>query len=167
MTRCWSGYFVCENITLAVSTQMLRDKALALIKQHNPNFKASEEWTRKFIRRHSLVLRAGTCVAQKLPGDLENQVSLFHDEVKTEKQKYNFSKYLIGNMDETPLYFDMVPSRTIEKKGAKEVRVKSTGAGKRRVTVVFCLASGKTLPPIIIFKGKSITCTHENRYSTC
>lgn len=62
-----------------------------------------------------------------------------------------------GNMDETPLYFDMVPSRTLEKKGAKEVRVKTTGAGKRRVTIVLaCLASGKTLPPMIIFKGKLI-----------
>lgn len=60
-------------------------------------------------------------------------------------------------MDETPLYFDMVPNRTLEKKGAKEVRVKTTGAGKRRVTVVLmCTASGKTLPPMIIFKGELI-----------
>ena len=139
---------------LSVSTQMLRDKALALIKQYNPNFKASEGWTRKFIRRHSIVLRARTSVAQKLPGDLENQVSRFHDQVKAERQKYNFPKDLIGSMDETPLYFDMVPSRTVEKKGAKEVRLKSTRAWKRRVTVVLaCLASGKTLSPMIIFKG--------------
>ncbi len=146
---------------LALSTQMLRDKALALIKEHNANFKASEGWARKFIRRHSLELRARTSVAQKLPGDLEDKVSAFQEEVKTERQKHDFPKELIGNMDETPLYFDMVPSRTIEKKGAKEVRVRSTGAEKRRVTVVLaCTASGKTLPPMIIFKGKSIT--HNN-----
>ena len=58
-------------------------------------------------------------------------------------------------MDETPMYFDIVPSRTIVKKGVKEVRVRTTGAEKRRVTVVLaCTASGKTLPPMIIFKGK-------------
>lgn len=55
---------------LAVSTQMLQDKALALIGEHNPSFKASEGWARKFIRRHSLVLRARTSIAQKLPSDL-------------------------------------------------------------------------------------------------
>ena len=44
------------------------------------------------------------------------------------------------NMDETPLYFDMVPSQTVEKKGVKEVRVKSTGSGKRCVTIVFGLS---------------------------
>ena len=142
---------------LAVSTLMLRDKARSLIKQHNPSFKASEGWAVKFIHRHRLVLRAHTSVAQKLPGDLESKLSAFLDEVKTERQKYNFPKDLMGNMDETPLYFDMVPSRTIEMKGAKEVKMKSTGAEKRRVTVVLaCLASGKTLPPMIIFKGKCI-----------
>ena len=54
----------------------------------------------------------------------------------------------MGNMDETTLYMylNMVPSQIIEKKGAKEVRMKSTVAGKRRVTIVLaCLASGKTL----------------------
>ena len=142
---------------LAVSTLMLRDKALSLIKQHDLSFQASEGWPVKFIHHHRLVLRAHTSVAQKLPGDLESKLSAFLDEVKTERQKYNFSKNLMGNMDETPLYFDLVPSRTIEKKGAKEVRMKSTGAGKRRVTIVLtCLASGKTLPPKIIFNGKCI-----------
>ena len=84
-------------------------------------------------------------------------MSVFNDEVKAEGQKYNFTEDLIGNMDKTPLYFDMVPSCTIEK-GAKEVRVKTTGAGKRCVTIILaCFASGKTLTPMIIFKGKSIT----------
>ena len=101
---------------LAVSTQMLQDKALALLGEHNPNFKASEGWARKFICRHSLVLRARTSVAQKLPSDLECKVSAFHEEVKTERQKHDFSLELIGNMDETPLYFDMVPSRTLERR---------------------------------------------------
>ena len=75
-------------------------------------------------------------------------------DVKDLRQRHDFPVELIGNMDETPLYFDMVPSRTLEKKGAKEVRVKTTGAEKRRITVVLaCTASGKTLPPMITFKG--------------
>ena len=41
---------------LAVSTQMLRDKGLDLIKQHNPNFKASKGWARKLINHHNLIV---------------------------------------------------------------------------------------------------------------
>ena len=75
---------------LGVSTLMLRDKARSLIKQHNPSLKASEGWAVKFIHRHRLVLRAHTSVAQKLRGDLESKLSAFLDEVKTERQKYDF-----------------------------------------------------------------------------
>ncbi len=151
---------------LPISTQMLRDKALALIKPHNPNFKASDGWVRKFIRRHNLVLRARTSVAQKLPSDLEDKIETFYVDVRTERQKYDYPKELIGNKDETPIYFDMVPSRTLDKKGVKEVRVKTTGAEKRRVTVVLaCTASGKTLPPMIIFKGKFNILLHANSCS--
>ena len=141
---------------LAVSTQMLRDKALVLIKPHNPTFKASEGRARKFICRHNLVLRAHTSVTQKLPGDLESKIAAFCEEVKVKRQKHYFLKDLIGNMDETPMHFDMVPSHTIAKKEVKKVRVRTNGAEKRRVTIVLaCTASGNTLPPMIIFKGKS------------
>ncbi len=53
------------------------------------------------------------------------------------------------------MYFDMVPQKTIEKKGSKEVRVRSSGAEKRRLTVTLaCTADGKMLPALAIFKGK-------------
>lgn len=62
----------------------------------------------------------------------------------------------IGNMDETPLFFDMVPGKTVEKKGVKSVRVRTTGSEKRHVTVVLaCTASGEMLPPTIVFRGKT------------
>ena len=40
---------------LPVSTRMLCDKAFMPIKEHNPTFKASEGWARKFICCHRLV----------------------------------------------------------------------------------------------------------------
>ena len=50
-------------------------------------------------------------------------------------------------MDETPVYFDMPGSRTIERKGKQEVRIGSTGAEKRRFTAVLaCTAGGVMLP---------------------
>ena len=95
---------------LCVSTQMLRDKAKAAITQHNPSFQASEGWLRKFMRRHSIVLRAKTSVAQKLPKDLESKIETFYKDVQNLREDGKYSKEMIGNMDETPLYFDMIPS---------------------------------------------------------
>ncbi len=62
---------------------------------------------------------------------------------------------LVINMDETPMYFDMLPQRTLAKKGSKEVRVRSSGSEKKRLTVALtCTGSGKMLPALAIFKGK-------------
>ena len=59
-------------------------------------------------------------------------------------------------MDETPVYFDMVPSKTVDVKGKKTIKVRTTGSEKRHITVVLaCMSSGEFLPPMIIFKGKT------------
>ena len=39
-------------------------------------------------------------------------------------------------MDETPDYFDMVSSRTLDKNGEKTINIRTTGAEKRHLTVV-------------------------------
>ena len=68
--------------------------------------------------------------------------------------KYPLS--LVGNMDETTAFFDMVPSKCISKKGEKECVVRSSGSEKKHLTVVLpATADGKMLPPMIIFKGKT------------
>ena len=57
-------------------------------------------------------------------------------------------------MDETPIYFDIVPGKTIERRGKKTVKVRTTGSEERHITVVLAAtASGLFLPPVIIFKG--------------
>ena len=61
----------------------------------------------------------------------------------------------IGNMDETPIYFDMVGNNTIETKRAKTVQVQTTGNEKNWFTYVLTiLADGSKLPSLVIFKGK-------------
>ena len=57
-------------------------------------------------------------------------------------------------MDETPAYFDIVASKSIDKVGVKQCVIRSTGAEKRHLTVVLTVtADGNMLPPLIIFKG--------------
>ena len=59
-------------------------------------------------------------------------------------------------MDETPAFFDMVPSKCIAAKGTKECMVCTSGGEKKHLTVVLsATGDGKMLPPMIIFKGKT------------
>ena len=143
-----------EESNLAVSTKMIRVKALSLIKPLLPNFKASDGWLRKFLVRNNLVLRAKTSLAQSLPIDLENKITEFRRNLLNIRENGDFSYDNIGNMDETPVYFDMVPSKTVDRKGKKTIKVRSTKSEKRRITVTLCCtATGKMLKPTIIFKG--------------
>ena len=66
---------------VTVSTQMIRLKALSLIKDTNPKFKASDGWVRKFLKRNDLVLQVCTHISQKLPSDLESKIKSFRDKV--------------------------------------------------------------------------------------
>ena len=57
-------------------------------------------------------------------------------------------------MDETTVWGDMVSATTVNKTGAKDVPLESTGHEKVRVSV--CLtakADGKKLKPFIVFAG--------------
>lgn len=57
-------------------------------------------------------------------------------------------------MDETPIFLDMVPSKSIDKKGKKSIRIRTTKSEKRRTTAVLaCTSNGETLPPMTILKG--------------
>ena len=57
-------------------------------------------------------------------------------------------------MDETPIFFDSPFSSTIDKKGAKQIEIVTSGAEKDRVSLFLAVAAnGNRLPPLIIFKG--------------
>ena len=141
---------------LPVSTRMLTKKAKDLIAPHNPNFTASRGWIEKFISRNQLSLRKRTSMSQKLPQQLESKISSFYLQCAKAIRIGKYPLELIGNMDETPMWFDIVPQRSIAKKGSKSVVIRTSGSDKRHLTVVLAVtADGSILPPMIIFKGKT------------
>lgn len=142
-----------RDFHLPITVPLLQAKALELVGAENPEFKASSGWAYKFMQRHSLVLRAKTSMAQELPATLEERIHAFHHQIKGLAEINNSD--VVGNMDETPLYFDVVPGRVLDKKGKKSVVVRTTGNAKRHLTVVLTvLAYGEVLPALAIFKGK-------------
>ena len=102
-----------------------------------------------------LICRAKTSIQQKLPAQLEEKLEKFATNIQALREAHNFPDAMIINTDETPLYFDMPGFHSVPKKGCREIRIWSTGAEKRRLTVILaCTAAGDMLPPMVIFKGK-------------
>ena len=65
------------------------------------------------------MLRQRTKLAQKLPEDLEEKITLFQSVVIKMRKKEQYDLSQIGNMDETPVWFDMPTSKTVTAKGEK------------------------------------------------
>ncbi len=71
--------------------------------------------------------------------------------------EHNYQLKYIGNMDETPLWFDLPSNTTIDHKGAKTVSIRTTGHERSSFTVILgCMADGTKLPAVCIFKLKNI-----------
>lgn len=121
----------------------------------NRNENRIMSWIPRFMRRHQFVFRMKTKISQHTPEDLFDKIHSFHDFINRHNEQYPYPLNHIGNMDQTPIWIDMVVNRTITKKGEKTVRIRTGGKEKDRVTVVLAItADGSLLPPVVIFKGK-------------
>ena len=141
-----------RDLQIPVYTDSLCEYARSVVK--NPSFKASRGWVEHFMRRHEFSLRTCTSIAQRLPADLEVKVSSFREFVLKSRadDEYDFRDMI--NMDETPMYFDLISKRTTDKVGSRSDVILSTGSEKRHVTAVLAVsAAGDVLPPMIIFNG--------------
>ena len=159
-----NGYAVsCTSIRL----QALRMKKLG---EYNTSttFFASAGWCTRFIERHGLTLRQWTKLSQKLPADLEAKVDSFQRFIIKLRKRHNYELGQIGNMDETPMTFDLPGNQTVHAKGEKTVLVKTTGHEKTHFTVVLsCMADGTKLKPLIIFKRKTAKRCQVSSWSHC
>ena len=118
-----SRYIVTCNMII------IKAKAMAAELQIT-GFLASNCWCRKFLRRKNLVFRQKTKIAQKLPEDLDQKITNFQSFAIKSRRKENYELVHIGNMDETPVWFDMPSARTVNAKGVKTVLVNTTGHKK-------------------------------------
>jgi len=135
----------------------LLTKQFANIYPNGKNFLASDRWFYCFLKRNGFSLRRKTKIGQKLPVHLDDKLLEFQRYIIEKRKKFGYELFEIGNMDETPIFFDMIGNLTIEERGAKTVQIRTTGNEKNRFTCVLTvLADGTKLPPIVIFKGKRV-----------
>jgi hypothetical protein len=149
----------------AVTRKFITSKAISLSKSpefliNNPGivgFKFSSQWLDGFLGRYDLSNRRRTTVAQKLPSDLIEIQNIFLSYVMYLRIHNKYQLKYIGNMDETPLWFDLPINTTINQKGAKTVSIRTTGHERSSFTVILaCMADGTKLPAVCIFKLKNI-----------
>ena len=150
----------CRQNGYIVTRTAVRLQALHLAKDeqyHASQFRASAGWCTRFMNHYGLALRQRTKIAQKLPQQLESKVDNFLQYVVKLRREHGYKLSQIGNMDETPVTFDMPGNRTIAPVGDKTILVKTTGHEKTHFTVVLaCMADGSRLKPMIIFKRKTL-----------
>nr|AHN53440.1 DDE superfamily endonuclease [Nuttalliella namaqua] len=143
---------------ISVSTKMIINEAKRIaVEKGMMDFTGSPSWCYRFMKRSGLSMRTKTRIAQQMPKEYESKILAFHKFVIDARKKNNFEISQIGNMDEVPLTFDVPSNRTVDSKGAKSITIKTSGHEKTHYTVVLsCCADGTKLPPMLIFKRKTL-----------
>jgi hypothetical protein len=125
---------------LPVTRETIRMKALEIathLKIPRQDFKASNGWAVRFMRRKGLALRRRTTLVQKLPTDYVEKLIAYQRHIINLRRKHDYLLRQIGNTDETLVFFDMPANITVDTKGSKSVLVKRTGHEKLRITDAF------------------------------
>ena len=146
-------------------TYSLLSKTATLIRESNKaatwfeksaKLKFGIAWIQRFMKRFRLSMRRGTHVAQALPD--ASKVSAFLSYIRFVQVKHRINLHRIINVDETAVFFDLAPSRTIDIEGRKHIWIKSDKSGKLRITVVLAVAAdGTKLPPVAIINPKKFS----------
>jgi hypothetical protein len=116
-------------------------------------------WAKGFLRRNHFARRKRTTNKDLNSPLILNIIAAYRLRLKNERKIFdNYDHKLIWNMDETGVYYDNVPTHTINAKGAKSVSINSSGHEKDRVTAVLCCnANGDKMPALIITKSSDRT----------
>ena len=117
--------------------------------------KTNQQLIYRILARNGFFFRMKIHVGQILSKDCFLKASLFINEVWDKRLECGYFDSVIANMDETPLVFNMIPNKTVAKKGTKSIIIKTFEQEKCRISVLLTItADGGKLPPYIIFKSK-------------
>lgn len=147
-----------RNAKLVVNYRRLREHAHEIAQNQKidlENFKCSDKWISNFMRRNRLSVRKITHMGQADNKTTEEKMSVAKEYLDTiPAVTTDLENDQIFNMDETPVYIDMLSSTTVDFIGNKNVDASHCGATKARLTVVLCAsAAGQILRTMVILKG--------------
>ena len=138
-----------RDFHVPVSILTLQERAKRVVRPHNPTFNGSRGWVERFFGRHRLSLLSLTSVSQKLPKELEGSITKSYEDARRYMRIGKYPRSLVANMDETPAFFGMIPTKSICKTGSRECIVRTS------IVRTTAATDGTMLPPMLIFKGKT------------
>ena len=152
-----SGHAVSRKLITNKAISLSRNKVFLASNLGIAGFKFSNKWLDAFLGRYDLEKRRRTTVSQILPPNLIEIQNIFLSYIMYLRIHNKYPLKYIGNMDETPMWFDLPSNTTINQKGAKTVNIRTIGHEHTSFTVVLrCMADGTKLPAVCIFKLKNI-----------
>ncbi|POM66033.1 Hypothetical protein PHPALM_18166 [Phytophthora palmivora] len=116
-------------------------------------FAASQHWVSNFMARYSLSLRRRTNLTTLSDEALVDRAVSYMRYLRDLTQKMDIDHTIL--MDKTAVYFEDARPQTVDLCGARHVVVRFTGYTSMRTTAILAVtASGRKLPPVLIWKGK-------------
>ena len=110
---------------------------------------------RRFVLSHGIVHRVHTHQSQRSASEVRGEAQDWMQTIRPMLFGNHRNQDYIINMDQTPIFFSMVPRTTLNTTGARTVNVRtSTGSTMRVTATVTLTAGGDMLPPLLVFKGK-------------
>jgi len=147
---CWVRAMRAEGVPISQQMIMLRAQAVAE-REGIAGFAASSQWLEGFKVRQKLSLRTRGSQGQQQPEDLQAKAEAFGRLVVAEAARLGVKE--VWNADETAVFFELIPRRTVDTTGTRTVWVRCAGADKRRVSVLLLACSGEAKKaPFIVFK---------------
>jgi hypothetical protein len=108
----------------------------------------------RFLKKYSIVHRLGTKVSQHPPAEAIQEAMEFQQFIKPMLLGPERDLHFIINMDQTPVYFLMHPTRMLEVLGKITVAIRTTLSDTKHATVALTItAAGDQSVPMVVYKG--------------
>ena len=105
------------------------------------NCNSIHKWCERFLSRNCYTIRKITHLGQPIKSDASEMILKFIIDIKQKMIDYSIKDNLglIANMDENPVWFEMFRNETIERLGAKEVKIKTFGCDKYKKSLILSI----------------------------
>ena len=147
-----------RKLGISINTANIIIKAIELFPAFKgKNYKTLLNWSYRFLKRNNYSIRRATHLGQELKKNVKEEFIKFLNIIYSIRRTYhiNESYECIINMDETPVWFEMISKTTVDKIGNKSVTVKTFGSERTRLSLLLAIsANGGKLKSLIVFKGK-------------
>jgi len=141
---------------MSVKPAMIRLKASSVCRPFCERSKnAQTKIIQRWLKQSQFLNRMATRESQKDPRETEGIALDFIEMMRPKVSQKNRHQDFIINMDQTPVPFTFNEKRTLELVGKRTINVRKSTNDTKRVTYAATItASGKTLTPYLVFKGR-------------